>query len=43
MEILTQTVSDDTAGIEVAHVDLKIVFVVKDSTGFPEGAVAVHL
>ena len=43
MKILTQTVSDDTTRVVVADVDLKIVFVVTDSSGTPEEAVSVHL
>ena len=43
MKILTQTVSEDTTGVVVADVDLKIVFVVTDSSGTLEEAVALHL
>ena len=41
MKILTQAVSDDTTGTQVADVDLKIVFVVTDASGHLEGS--VHL
>ena len=36
MSILTQTVSDDTTGVIAADVDLEIIFVETDSTGFLE-------
>ena len=39
MTILAQTVSDETTGTGVGDVDLKIVFVVTDSSGTFEGAV----